>query len=157
MTTSPCQFKPKHVLSKKQDLLKPLRLQPAPLLISYQPCAAKEPLDVGPGGGWSEVLPGHPQEGLLHLGVDLLALPLGLLVLVEAVLVQAPEVGYHATVVQLGGPLLPPGNGFSTLVAPSNVRLCRLSRERIPERTGFGGHPALSHSGLLWIKTHATS
>ena len=60
----------------------------------------------------------------LVLGVDLLALPLGLLVLVEVVLVQAPEVGYHATVVQLGGPLLPPGNGFSTLIAPSNVRLC---------------------------------
>ena len=46
------------------------------------------------------------------LGVDLLALPLGLLVLVESVLVQAPEVAYHANVVQLGGLLLPPGKWF---------------------------------------------
>ena len=69
----------------------------------------------------------HSAPHRLVLGVDLLALPLGLLILFKAVLVQAPEVGYHAPVVQLGGPLLPPGNGFSTLVAPSNVRLCGLS------------------------------
>ena len=66
----------------------------------------------------------HRAPHRLILGVDLLDLPLGLLVLVEAVLVQAPGVGYHATTVQLSGPLLPPQNGFSTLVAPSNVRLC---------------------------------
>ena len=49
----------------------------------------------------------HSAPHRLVLGVDLLALPLGLLILFKAVLVQAPEVGNHAPVIELGGsPLL---------------------------------------------------
>ena len=46
-------------------------------------------------------------------------LPLGLLVLLEAVL---PQVGDHAPIVKLGGPLPPQGNVLPTIVAPSNAR-----------------------------------
>ena len=44
------------------------------------------------------------------------ALPLGLLVHLEVVLVEAP-------VIELGGPLPPPGNILPAIVAPSDVRL----------------------------------
>ena len=46
------------------------------------------------------------------------ALPLGLLVLLEVVLVEAPQVGDHAPIVELGGHLPPPGNILPTIVAP---------------------------------------
>ena len=49
------------------------------------------------------------------------------------------------------------GNVFLTLVALSDMRLCRLQQEVITDSTGFGGHVALSHSGILWFKTRATS
>jgi hypothetical protein len=71
--------------------------------------------------------------------------------------VEGPQVGDHAPVVELGGPLHPPGNVLSASVAASDVRLQRLQRKEIPQWSGNWGHGALSHSGILWIRARATT
>ena len=80
----------------------------------------------------------HSAPQSLVLGVDLLALPLGLLVLGELILVEGPQVGDHAPVVELDGPLLLQGNVLSASVAASDVRLQRLQKKEIPQLSGFG-------------------
>ena len=48
--------------------------------------------------------------------------------------------GYHAPVVEIGGPT----KCFPTLIALSDVGLCRLQQELIPEQTGLWGYVAES-------------
>ena len=54
-------------------------------------------------------------------------------------------------------PSLPQEVFFPTLFALSDARLRQLHQKVILDPTGFGGHVALSHSGILWIKSRASS
>ena len=77
-------------------------------------------------------------------------------VLLEDVLVEGPQVGDHAPIVQLGGSLPPPGNVLPTVFAASDMRLCSVHQEKIPQHSGFRGHDVLNIIGILWIKTQAS-
>ena len=82
-------------------------------------------------------------DGLI-LVVDLLALALGLLLLVDdkVLLVQALEMVDHPPIVEPVCPLLPPGDCLAAVVAASEVRLAWLEGEMIPEWSGLGCHTA---------------
>ena len=82
-------------------------------------------------------------DGLVLI-VDLLALPLGLLLLVDdkVLLVQALEMVDHPPIVEPVCPFLPLGDHLAAVVAASEVRLAWLVGEMIPEWNGLGCHTA---------------
>ena len=94
------------------------------------------------------VLEGEQRDSAPHglILAVLLLLPLGLLLQLETLLVQALQVVDHPPVVQPIVPLLPPGDSFFAVMASSDMRLVLLESEVLPERSDLGSHAGNSHS-----------